>query len=960
MKIPGIVKKLLSTVILIAEIVMSRQIAGKLSLEILPEWHRWSERLTFGLFVVFLAVTVVLYFICVVKDKARLVFVIWGLVCLTFANTLFATPGWLQIVLAAFLIVCLIHDGLFASFSSTAMVLVVFVICALLSIVAIPAVARIQKPKLYTKLEGLWWDLFENEGKGEEAGKIPRAEIDPISDRGLPDNMITNDPFPDEDTTPICSVKATYPLTLLHVFSCGDYDPVTFTFAIWGDAGVIPGSRSPATDYYKQALENASGYSQKAVVDDRRTNQSMVLRPYYAFSCTSEGVFGFGDRFVYKGNALAAVSAQYTFDPASAYRSSASGYSSMAASEYLNVPEEFRETLEQFLEFRGVQDVPDVKYKLSKVIDIIDKEFQFSFTPPELPSGKDPVMWFMLESKVGYSKHFAAAEVFLYRTLGIPARYSFGYKIREYNDSVAEVERRDAYAFCEVYVNGAWMLPKDALLSQDPGSSETIKPDTSPDVNETDGPVILSNGYDITHLKGTVSMFGSYEGDQQLKVSRESRSETDDTVVLVIDTGVSVDYIKAYSTGEYIYPEGSFTIMSDARFVPDFEPGKSFGEYSRDAFMGSVPEGQPDPAQAFKVYNLFAPRYIYAPVMPVSPEGLSSEAPESFSMGGDRIIVPVEGSAYDEYTLFKGGEPAGANQAYTKYAIPKYTYVQDQMMYELKQFLKSKGIDPDDPDKGALIEAVRSLLSEYTYTTKIDPIPEDEDPVMWFLTKSRSGYCSHFASAGTLLLRACGIPARFVSGYLVKLPAGSVAEVTVKNAHDWTEVFDGTSWQLVEMCVGRPAEGEALPSGLRIGTVAYTLPSADPEVGPDGRRPVKAGHILTIAAICIIAAAAVMLVRKYRPDALQKASIQYNYIKKYYYINEETEHLLNKICYSREGAQPEDVAALGSKVSAARSLLVYRRKFFTWFASMIAYGFWYLQAVVRNMVSKPDDPRPLS
>ena len=89
----GAVKKLLGAVILAAEAVMSWQSAKAISQELLPVWHKWSGRLTAGLFAAFLIVSAVLFFICVIREKAQPVFVIWGGICLMFANTFFASPG---------------------------------------------------------------------------------------------------------------------------------------------------------------------------------------------------------------------------------------------------------------------------------------------------------------------------------------------------------------------------------------------------------------------------------------------------------------------------------------------------------------------------------------------------------------------------------------------------------------------------------------------------------------------------------------------------------------------------------------------------------------------------------------------------------------------------------------------------------------------------------------------------
>ena len=49
----------------------------------------------------------------------------------------------------------------------------------------------------------------------------------------------------------------------------------------------------------------------------------------------------------------------------------------------------------------------------------------------------------------------------------------------------------------------------------------------------------------------------------------------------------------------------------------------------------------------------------------------------------------------------------------------------------------------------------------------------ERDFALWFLESAEAGYCVHFATAATVLLRAAGIEARYVSGYLVKTAPGT-------------------------------------------------------------------------------------------------------------------------------------------------------------------------------------------
>lgn len=76
------------------------------------------------------------------------------------------------------------------------------------------------------------------------------------------------------------------------------------------------------------------------------------------------------------------------------------------------------------------------------------------------------------------------------------------------------------------------------------------------------------------------------------------------------------------------------------------------------------------------------------------------------------------------------------------------------------------------------------------YSLDAEHMPEGEDFPVWFLTEAKSGYCVHYAAAAAAMLRAYGVPTRYVTGYLVNAKAGEWAVVTSDNAHAWVEYFD--------------------------------------------------------------------------------------------------------------------------------------------------------------------------
>lgn len=106
-------------------------------------------------------------------------------------------------------------------------------------------------------------------------------------------------------------------------------------------------------------------------------------------------------------------------------------------------------------------------------------------------------------------------------------------------------------------------------------------------------------------------------------------------------------------------------------------------------------------------------------------------------------------------------------------------------------------------------QIVESLLTnEYSATAKADTIAayvrnsalydldtgrmprDEEDFALWFLEDSETGYCVHFATATVVLLRAAGIEARYVTGYMVQAKAGETVTVTEEEAHAWAEYYE--------------------------------------------------------------------------------------------------------------------------------------------------------------------------
>ena len=139
------------------------------------------------------------------------------------------------------------------------------------------------------------------------------------------------------------------------------------------------------------------------------------------------------------------------------------------------------------------------------------------------------------------------------------------------------------------------------------------------------------------------------------------------------------------------------------------------------------------------------------------------------------------------------------------------------------------------------IEKVLAYFQDQPFFYTLQPPPLESgsgadanaDLIDRFLFESRRGFCEHYASSFAFLMRAAGLPARVVAGYLggERNPYGGYLVVRQSDAHAWCEVWlpekgwlrvDPTSAVAPERLAGGVIS--ALPSGESAGILSL-LPS---------------------------------------------------------------------------------------------------------------------------------------
>lgn len=89
-----------------------------------------------------------------------------------------------------------------------------------------------------------------------------------------------------------------------------------------------------------------------------------------------------------------------------------------------------------------------------------------------------------------------------------------------------------------------------------------------------------------------------------------------------------------------------------------------------------------------------------------------------------------------------------------------------------------------------VIAIKQHLLQNYRYSLEVGS-PVSARPLEEFLFQRMTGYCEHYATAMVIMLRAAGIPARLVTGFLATEwnDFGNYFTIRQQDAHAWVEVF---------------------------------------------------------------------------------------------------------------------------------------------------------------------------
>lgn len=153
-------------------------------------------------------------------------------------------------------------------------------------------------------------------------------------------------------------------------------------------------------------------------------------------------------------------------------------------------------------------------------------------------------------------------------------------------------------------------------------------------------------------------------------------------------------------------------------------------------------------------------------------------------------------------------------------------------------------------------QAVKQFVSHSaSYSLNTQKVPDGRDVAEWFLNDAETGYCMHFANAAAVMLRALGVPARYVTGYCADVVDGKTI-VTSDNAHAWVEYYDSSiGWIPLDATSSDFDVPQATESVQTTTQAQTTSPTVQPTTQAQTTKPVKTevkAKISTPAIIVII------------------------------------------------------------------------------------------------------------
>ncbi len=300
-------------------------------------------------------------------------------------------------------------------------------------------------------------------------------------------------------------------------------------------------------------------------------------------------------------------------------------------------------------------------------------------------------------------------------------------------------------------------------------------------------------------------------------------------------------YIRAFTGSDYTAegwtPTDSQTaahmaetlyVLQNDHFFPSTQPAAAFAA-AGEACDNAVTIKNVGACRAYTYLPYGAAPADDAPLRSTQITGEGSRCPAAETLHCP--LFPITDSYLLQSTLAAADAPAyrQAESVYRQWVYDTYLDLPEDARSALCHY-----IDPPAEPLGttqARLEITQLLSQLLSYSEGTLTNAGDGDFVSYVLRSNPRGYSVHYATMATLLMRLCGIPARYVEGYVVSpaqaeaMPDGATLTLQQTNSHAWCEFYlDGVGWLPFDATPGYtdnlpyPLPPDGVPAGEENGT----------------------------------------------------------------------------------------------------------------------------------------------
>lgn len=199
--------------------------------------------------------------------------------------------------------------------------------------------------------------------------------------------------------------------------------------------------------------------------------------------------------------------------------------------------------------------------------------------------------------------------------------------------------------------------------------------------------------------------------------------------------------------------------------------------------------------------------YGYIPYGYEVPDDANVQADGCYASGEKEISY----QGYVNWTEWMDPQPSTEAESeiestYREYVAKEYLKVPVKGLERLREYCEQQNLQSVQE---VIDFVVKDVQEGRTYSMDLEPVPADRDFAEYFFFDQKKGYCIHYATTATLMFRLLGVPARYVTGYVVtpgdftEAADGYTAQIADTQAHAWAEVYRaGKGWIPVEVTPG--------------------------------------------------------------------------------------------------------------------------------------------------------------